>query len=47
MIGPEIWTGAKVASALQLLAGRMRGNTIAAVICDSGLSHLSMDLRNG
>ncbi|MFK4444819.1 cysteine synthase [Caballeronia udeis] len=38
--------GANVAAALQLLAGEMRGRTIAAVICDSGLKYLSTDLWN-
>jgi cysteine synthase len=40
-------SGANVAAALQLLAGEMRGKTIAAVICDSGLKYLSTDLWNG
>ncbi|WP_208864973.1 hypothetical protein [Burkholderia puraquae] len=33
-----------MAAALQLLAGQLRGKTIAAVICDSGLTFLSTDL---
>lgn len=37
-------SGANVAAALQLLAGDMRGKTIAVVICDSGLKYLSTDL---
>ena len=36
--------GANVAAALQLLQHEMRGQTIAAVICDSGLKYLSTDL---
>ncbi len=36
--------GANVAAALQLLAGGLRGKTIAVVICDSGLKYLSTDL---
>ena len=36
--------GANVAAALQLLQNEMRGQTIAAVICDSGLKYLSTDL---
>ena len=36
--------GANVAGALSLLHGEMRGKTIAAVICDSGLKYLSTDL---
>ena len=36
--------GANVAAALQLLQNGMRGKTIAAVICDSGLKYLSTDL---
>ncbi len=36
--------GANVAAALQLLAGEMRGKTVAVVICDSGLKYLSTDL---
>lgn len=36
--------GANVAAALQLLQNDMRGKTIAAVICDSGLKYLSTDL---
>ena len=37
-------SGANVAAALQLLAGEMRGKTVAAMICDSGLKYLSTDL---
>jgi len=37
-------SGANVAAALQLLAGEMRGKTIAVMICDSGLKYLSTDL---
>ena len=37
-------SGANVAAALRLLAGEMRGKTIAVVICDSGLKYLSTDL---
>lgn len=37
-------SGANVAAALQLLAGEMRGRTIALVICDSGLKYLSTGL---
>jgi cysteine synthase A len=36
--------GANVAAALQLLAGEMRGKTVAVVIPDSGLKYLSTDL---
>lgn len=36
--------GANVAAALHLLAGEMKGKTIAVVICDSGLKYLSTDL---
>ena len=36
--------GANVAAALQLLRHEMRGKTIAAVICDSGLKYLSTNL---
>jgi cysteine synthase A len=41
-----ISSGANVAAALQLLAGEMRGKTIAVMICDSGLKYLSTDLWN-
>jgi cysteine synthase A len=37
-------SGANVAAALQLLAGEMRGRTIAVMICDSGLKYLSTGL---
>lgn len=37
-------SGANVAAALQLLAGQMRGKTVALVIADSGLKYLSTDL---
>jgi cysteine synthase A len=37
-------SGANVAAAMQLLAGEMRGKTVAVVICDSGLKYLSTDL---
>jgi cysteine synthase A len=37
-------SGANVAAALCLLAGEMRGKTVAVVICDSGLKYLSTDL---
>lgn len=37
-------SGANVAAALKLLAGEMRGKTIAVMICDSGLKYLSTDL---
>ena len=37
-------SGANVAAALQLLAGEMRGRTIALMICDSGLKYLSTGL---
>ena len=40
-------SGANVAAALQLLRGPQAGNTIAIVICDSGLKYLSTDLWNG
>jgi cysteine synthase A len=36
--------GANVAGALQLLHGHHKGQTIAVVICDSGLKYLSTDL---
>ncbi|MCT4555262.1 MAG: PLP-dependent cysteine synthase family protein [Pelagimonas sp.] len=36
--------GANVAGALQLLRGAHRGQTIAVIICDSGLKYLSTDL---
>ena len=37
-------SGANVAAALFLLAGEMRGQTVAVMICDSGLKYLSTDL---
>jgi len=33
-----------VAAAMQLLSGPLRGGTVAAIICDSGLKYLSTDL---
>lgn len=36
--------GANVTAALNLLAGEMKGKTMAVVICDSGLKYLSTDL---
>ena len=36
--------GANVAGALELLRGPHRGQTIAVIICDSGLKYLSTDL---
>ncbi|MDR3633530.1 MAG: cysteine synthase family protein [Isosphaeraceae bacterium] len=39
-----ISTGANLAVALRLLAGPERGNTIAIIVCDSGLKYLSTDL---
>lgn len=36
--------GANVAGAVQLLKGAHKGQTIAVVICDSGLKYLSTDL---
>ncbi|MEP0942789.1 MAG: cysteine synthase family protein [Rhizobiaceae bacterium] len=36
--------GANVAGALELLAGPHRGQTVAVIICDSGLKYLSTDL---
>jgi cysteine synthase len=39
-------SGANLAAALQLLAGPCRGQTIAILICDSGLKYLSTDLWN-
>jgi cysteine synthase A len=36
--------GANVAAALELLEGPEAGNTIAVIICDSGLKYLSTDL---
>ena len=37
-------SGANVACALKLLEGECRGQTVAVVICDSGLKYLSTDL---
>jgi cysteine synthase A len=37
-------SGANVAAALQLLAGKMAGKSVAVLICDSGLKYLSTDL---
>jgi cysteine synthase A len=37
-------SGANVAAALKILAGEMRGKTVAVVISDSGLKYLSTDL---
>jgi cysteine synthase A len=37
-------SGANVAAALRLLAGPHRGQTIAVMMCDSGLKYLSTDL---
>ena len=37
-------SGANVAAAVQLLCGAERGNTIAVIICDSGLKYLSTSL---
>ncbi len=37
-------SGANVATALKLLEGEHRGETIAVMICDSGLKYLSTDL---
>jgi cysteine synthase A len=39
-----ISTGANLAVALRLLAGPERGNTVAIIVCDSGLKYLSTDL---
>ncbi len=36
--------GANVAAALRLLAGPMRGKTVAVLICDSGMKYLSTEL---
>lgn len=36
--------GANVAGAIQLLRGEYKGQTIAVIICDSGLKYLSTDL---
>lgn len=40
-------SGANVAAALSLLRNQMRGKTLAALICDSGLKYLSTDLWSG
>ena len=37
-------SGANLAVALRLLAGPERGNTVAIIVCDSGLKYLSTDL---
>jgi cysteine synthase len=37
-------SGANVAAAMQLLQGPCRGETVAVIICDSGLKYLSTDL---
>ena len=37
-------SGANVAAALRLLRDELRGNTIAVLLCDSGLKYLSTDL---
>ena len=37
-------SGANLAAALQLLRGPCRGETVAILICDSGLKYLSTDL---
>ena len=37
-------SGANVAAALKLIAGEMRGRSVAVIICDSGLKYLSTDL---
>jgi cysteine synthase A len=37
-------TGANFAAAIQLLAGRERGNTIVMLACDHGLKYMSTDL---
>jgi|SRR6185437_3774601 len=37
-------SGANVASALQLLGGEARGQTVVTIACDSGLKYLSTDL---
>ena len=39
-------SGANVAAAVKLLEGECRGQTVAVVICDSGLKYLSTDLWN-
>ena len=36
--------GANVAGALELLRGPHKGQTVAVIICDSGLKYLSTDL---
>jgi len=36
--------GANLAAALQLLAGPLKGKTVAMIVCDSGLKYLSTDL---
>jgi len=37
-------SGANTAAALDLLAGDLKGKTIAVIVCDSGLKYLSTDL---
>jgi len=37
-------SGANVAAALKLLKGELAGQTIAIMMCDSGLKYLSTDL---
>ena len=37
-------SGANLAAAMQLLAGPCRGQTVAILVCDSGLKYLSTDL---
>ena len=37
-------TGAHLAAAWELLAGREAGATVAFLVCDSGLKYLSTDL---
>ena len=37
-------SGANAAAALRLLQGECRGQTVAIVMCDSGLKYLSTDL---
>jgi cysteine synthase A len=39
-----ISSGANLAVALRLLAGPERGNSVAIIVCDSGLKYLSTDL---
>ena len=37
-------SGANLAGALQVLAGPEQGETVAMLVCDSGLKYLSTDL---